>query len=160
MATELSVNGQTVSCAGPTDQALLHVLREQFGLTGSKIGCGEGECGSCTVLIDGAATRSCITHVCDVVGKQVMTIEGLADGDELHPLQQAFIDEDAMQCGYCTPGMIMSGVGLLTQNADPSEEEIVAGMQGNICRCGTYPRIVCAIQRAAAQMRGAAGGRR
>ena len=146
MATELSVNGQTVSCAGAADQALLHVLREQFGLTGSKIGCGEGECGACTVLINGKAVRACITPVAEVVGKQVITIEGLAQGDQLHPLQQAFLDEEAMQCGYCTPGMLMTAYDVTTRFDQLEEAAIRREMSGNLCRCTGYQGIVHAIQ--------------
>jgi aerobic-type carbon monoxide dehydrogenase small subunit (CoxS/CutS family) len=124
-------------------------LREQLDLTGSKYGCGEGQCGACTVLIDGKAHRSCITPVSSVANKSVTTIEGLARGQHLHPVQQAFIDEDAMQCAYCTSGMIMSAVALLNNKRNPTDEEILQFMQGNICRCGTYPRIVSAIRKAA-----------
>lgn len=151
MPNTIHVN-RTTHVIDDADDTLLNVLREQLGLTGSKIGCGEGQCGACTVLIDGQPTRSCITPASAVAGKQVLTIEGLAQNGELHPLQQAFLDHDALQCGYCTPGMIMSGVGLLQQNSVPSVAEIVGFMQGNICRCGTYPRIVEAIQQAAAVM--------
>jgi aerobic-type carbon monoxide dehydrogenase small subunit (CoxS/CutS family) len=148
MFTTIDVNGATceIDDAGDT---LLNVLREQLGLTGSKIGCGEGQCGACTVLVDGEPMRACLTPVSAVAGKQVLTIEGLAQNGELHPLQQAFLDQDALQCGYCTPGMVMAGVALLQQNSSPSAAEIVAFMQGNICRCGAYSRIVKAIQQAA-----------
>ena len=146
----LLINGQTFHIdAGPTD-TLLSVLREQLDLTGSKYGCGEGQCGACTVLIDGKAHRSCITPVWSVTSKSVTTIEGLARGQHLHPVQQAFLDEGAMQCAYCTSGMIMSAVSLLNNKHNPSEAEILEFMQGNICRCGTYPRIVAAIRKAAA----------
>ncbi len=157
MSTKIGVNGVTHEIDVGADDTLHNVLREQLGLTGSKIGCGEGQCGACTVLIDGQPTRSCVTPVSAVAGKQVLTIEGLAQNGELHPLQQAFLDHDALQCGYCTPGMIMSGVGLLQQNSAPSVAEIVEFMQGNICRCGTYPRIVQAIQQAAAATRDEGG---
>ena len=153
MSTMIDVNGVTHEIDGSADATLLNVLREHLSLTGSKISCGEGECGACTVLVDGQPTRSCITPLSAVVGRQVLTIEGLAQNGMLHPLQQAFLDQDALQCGYCTPGMIMSGVGLLQQNSSPGVAEIVAFMQGNICRCGTYPRIVKAIQQAAAELR-------
>ena len=129
--------------------SLLTVLREYLDLTGSKYGCGEGQCGACTVLVDGKAQRSCVTRVGAVSQRQITTIEGLADGDHLHAVQQAFLDTAAMQCGYCTSGMIMSAVALLKQNPAPSENEIVRFMDGNVCRCGTYPRIVSAIQKAA-----------
>src|SRR6202007_2095282 len=125
---------------------------EHLDLTGSKYGCGEGQCGACTVLIDGRAQRSCITRAGSVSGKQITTIEGLAKGDQLHPLQQAFLDEDAMQCAYCTSGMIMSAVSLLNARSDLSAAEISRSMEGNICRCGTYTRIVAAIQKAAKVM--------
>ncbi len=146
----LKINGQTCSLDADPDSRLLWVLREQLDLTGTKYGCGEGQCGACTVLIDGRAQRSCLTPVSTLAGKSITTIEGLAKGDRLHPVQQAFLDEGAMQCAYCTSGMIMSAVSLLNNREKPSESEIVQSMQGNICRCGTYPRIVAAIQRASA----------
>jgi aerobic-type carbon monoxide dehydrogenase small subunit (CoxS/CutS family) len=124
-------------------------LREQLDLTGSKYGCGEGQCGACTVLIDGKAQRSCVTKVGAVSQKQITTIEGLATGEQLHPVQEAFLEAGAMQCGYCTSGMIMSAVALLQKNPAPKESEIIDFMDGNVCRCGTYPRIVSAIQKAA-----------
>jgi len=145
----LLINGQTVRVDAQPNETLLAVLREQLDLTGSKYGCGEGQCGACTVLIDGKAHRSCITPVSSVANKAVTTIEGLARGQHLHPVQQAFIDEDAMQCAYCTSGMIMSAVALLNNKRNPTDEEILQFMQGNICRCGTYPRIVSAIRKAA-----------
>ena len=148
----LLINGQTVRVDAQPNDTLLAVLREQLDLTGSKYGCGEGQCGACTVLIDGKAHRSCITPVSSVANKSVTTIEGLARGQHLHPVQQAFLDEDAMQCAYCTSGMIMSAVSLLNNKRNPSDEEILQFMQGNICRCGTYPRIVSAIRKAAASM--------
>ena len=148
----LLINGQTVRVDAELNDTLLSVLREQLDLTGSKYGCGEGQCGACTVLIDGKAHRSCITAVSSVANKSVTTIEGLARGQHLHPVQQAFLDEDAMQCAYCTSGMIMSAVSLLNNKRNPSDEEILQFMQGNICRCGTYPRIVSAIRKAAASM--------
>ena len=149
---DLLINGQTVRVDAEPNDTLLSVLREQLDLTGSKYGCGEGQCGACTVLIDGKAHRSCITPVSSVANKSVTTIEGLARGQHLHPVQQAFLDEDAMQCAYCTSGMIMSAVSLLNNKRNPSDEEILQFMQGNICRCGTYPRIVSAIRKAAATM--------
>ena len=148
----LLINGQTLRVDAQPNDTLLAVLREQLDLTGSKYGCGEGQCGACTVLIDGKAHRSCITPVSSVANKSVTTIEGLARGQHLHPVQQAFIDEDAMQCAYCTSGMIMSAVALLNNKRNPTDEEILQFMQGNICRCGTYPRIVSAIRKAAATM--------
>ncbi|MGB7847232.1 MAG: (2Fe-2S)-binding protein [Candidatus Acidiferrum sp.] len=144
----LLINGQSLSVDADSGTSLLSVLREQLDLTGSKYGCGEGQCGACTVLIDGRAHRSCITPVSTVSGKSVTTIEGLAKDDRLHPVQQAFLDEGAMQCAYCTSGMIMSAVSLLNNKHNPSDAEILQFMQGNICRCGTYPRIVAAIRRA------------
>ncbi len=133
-------------------RALLFVLRDHLDLTGTKYGCGEGQCGACTVLIDGKARRSCITRLGDVAQKQITTIEGLARGDQLHPVQQAFLDEAAMQCAYCTSGMIMSAVSLLSVKAKLSAAEISRSMEGNVCRCGTYVRIVAAIQKAARVM--------
>ncbi len=155
----LHVNGSAHTLAVPAEKPLLSVLREDLGLIGSKIGCGEGDCGACTVLVDGQPVRSCITPVSSVAGKQVRTIESLAQNAQLHPLQQAFIDQDALQCGDCTPGMIRSAVALLEQNPDPQPDEIVAFMQGNICRCGTYRRIVAAIQQAGQAMRAEGGAR-
>ena len=145
----LTVNGKPYAVDTDPQASLLSVLREQLDLTGSKYGCGEGQCGACTVLLDGKAQRSCITRVGAVSQRQITTIEGLANGEHLHPVQQAFLEAGAMQCGYCTSGMIMSAVALLQRNPSPSEGEIVNFMDGNICRCGTYPRIVSAIQKAA-----------
>ena len=152
MATTLSlrVNGKGYEVRAEPDAVLLWVLREQLDLTGTKYGCGEGQCGACTVLIDGRAHRSCMTPIATLAGKAIVTIEGLATEERLHPVQQAFLDEGAMQCAYCTPGMIMSAVSLLNSKPNPSEAEIVQGMQGNICRCGTHPRIVAAIRKASA----------
>lgn len=135
--------------ASDPERPLLYVLRDELNLTGAKYGCGEGQCGACTVLLDGAPVRSCLTPLKAAQGKTVATIESLEQNGRLHPVQQAFIEEDAMQCGYCTPGMIMSSVGLLIKNPHPTEAEIRSGLQGNICRCGTYPRIVEAVRRAA-----------
>jgi aerobic-type carbon monoxide dehydrogenase small subunit (CoxS/CutS family) len=153
MGIELNVNGTVRRVQADPQTTLLSALRDHLGLTGSKYGCGEGQCGACTVLIDGRATRSCITPASAAAGKKITTIEGLAQGGQLHPLQQAFIETDAMQCGYCTPGMIMSGAGLLQRNANPSSEDIVRSLEGNICRCGTYPRIVEAVRLAAMRSR-------
>jgi aerobic-type carbon monoxide dehydrogenase small subunit (CoxS/CutS family) len=153
--TQLNVNGMSRSVSVDSQESLLFVLRDQLGLTGSKYGCGEGQCGACTVLIDGTARRSCITRVGTVGDKRITTIEGLATGERLHPLQQAFLDEAAMQCAYCTSGMIMSAASLLNQNANPSESDILDFMEGNVCRCGTHPRIVAAIQKAAKMQKGA-----
>ncbi|HJZ46870.1 MAG TPA: (2Fe-2S)-binding protein [Roseiflexaceae bacterium] len=155
--TTLMVNGDTHTVDTSRDRPLLDVLREDLGLTGCKIGCGEGECGACTVLVDGQTTRSCITPLSAALGRPVLTVEGLAAHGHLHPLQQAFLDADALQCGYCTPGMIMAALGLLERCPDPSEDAIIAAMQGNLCRCGTYARIVRAIQQAAAELRAATG---
>jgi aerobic-type carbon monoxide dehydrogenase small subunit (CoxS/CutS family) len=148
----LSVNGVRRSVETDPERPLLWVLRNELNLTGAKYGCGEGECGACTVLIGGIARRSCQTAVGTVAGQEITTIEGLADGERLHPVQQAFIDCDAMQCGYCTPGMIVASVALLRGNASPSETEIKRNLEGNICRCGTYNRIVAAVQKAAGSM--------
>lgn len=157
MATisQLHVNGMSRGISADSQESLLFVLRDQLGLTGSKYGCGEGQCGACTVLIDGTARRSCITRVGAVGDKKITTIEGLATGERLHPLQEAFLDEAAMQCAYCTSGMIMSAASLLNQNANPSASEILDFMEGNVCRCGTHPRIVAAIQKAAKMRKGA-----
>jgi len=147
---KLLINGQAYNIDASPDAILLSVLREQLDLTGSKYGCGEGQCGACTVLVDGKARRSCQTPISALSDKSITTIEGLAKGDRLHPVQQAFLDEGAMQCAYCTSGMIMSAVSLLSFKPNPSEKEIVDYMQGNICRCGAQPRIIAAIRRAAA----------
>ncbi|PWT88539.1 MAG: ferredoxin [Blastocatellia bacterium] len=144
--TSLNVNGKKLQVNVDAQASLLAVLRNDLDLTGTKYGCGEAQCGACTVLIDGQPTRSCVTQVGKVANKQIVTIEGLEKNGQLHPLQEAFIKADAMQCGYCTSGMIMSGVGLLSKNPKPSHEEIVRHMDGNICRCGTYQRIVKAIE--------------
>ena len=152
MVQQLNVNGHVYATDVDADASLLFVLRDHLDLTGSKYGCGEGQCGACTVLIDGKSRRSCITRVGDVAQKQITTIEGLAQGDRLHPVQQAFLDEGAMQCAYCTSGMIMTAVSLLNAKRDSSAAEIARSMEGNICRCGTQPRIVLAIQRAARVM--------
>jgi aerobic-type carbon monoxide dehydrogenase small subunit (CoxS/CutS family) len=146
--TSLNVNGKKLAVDVDSTVSLLSVLRNDLDLTGSKYGCGEGQCGACTVLIDGVATRSCITQVGRASGKQIVTIEALEKDGRLHPLQEAFIKADAMQCAYCTSGMIMSASALLGKNPKPSREEIITGMNGNICRCGTYPRIIEAIQTA------------
>jgi len=147
--TELLVNGGRRRIDVDSDRTLLSVLRDDLDLTGSKFGCGEGQCAACTVLVDGAALKSCLTKVGAVAGKHIVTIEGLAPEGKLHPVQQAFLDADAMQCGYCTPGMILGAVALLRRTPSPTESEIACGMNGHICRCGTYPRVVRAIQSAA-----------
>jgi aerobic-type carbon monoxide dehydrogenase small subunit (CoxS/CutS family) len=149
--TSLNVNGKKMTLDVDSTVSLLSVLRNDLDLTGSKYGCGEGQCGACTVLIDGQATRSCITQVGRAAGKQITTIEGLEKDGKLHPLQEAFIKVDAMQCAYCTSGMIMAASALLAKNPKPKREDIVSGMNGNICRCGTYQRIIEAIQTASGQ---------
>jgi aerobic-type carbon monoxide dehydrogenase small subunit (CoxS/CutS family) len=154
--TELHINGSKQPVAADENRNLLSVLRDDLGLTGCKYGCGEGRCGACTVLIDGQSARSCITRVGSVRGKQIRTIEGLATGGKLHPLQESFLEAGALQCGYCTCGMIMAGVALLERQPHPDREEIIRSMNGNICRCGTYARIVTAIEQAALKMKGGA----
>lgn len=154
---ELHVNGTARPVDADGERTLLSVLRDDLGLCGAKYGCGEGRCGSCTVLLDGKAVRSCSTRVEAASDKKVRTVEGLAVGDKLHAIQEAFLAADALQCGYCTPGMIMSALALLTETPDPTRDEIIRGMNGNICRCGTYSRIIDAVERAAKAMKG--GGR-
>ena len=146
---ELKINSVIRRVDVDASRTLLSVLREELDLTGAKYGCGEGQCGSCTVLLDGVAVRSCVTTLKAAAGRQITTIEGLEKNGKLHPLQQAFIDADAMQCGYCTTGMIMNAGGLLNKNKSPKANEIIRAMQGNICRCGTYQRIRQAIKQAA-----------
>ena len=157
----LRVNGRDREIDAEPGDSLLSVLRYDFGLTGSRYGCGEGQCGACTVLLDGAAARSCVTRVGSVGLKSITTIEALAHGDTLHPVQQAFLETEAFQCGYCTSGMIMAAVGLLKTNSNPSEQDVVRLMDRSICRCGTYPRIIKAVRLAAERMHAtatAAGG--
>ena len=150
MATfHLTINGNPLEVDADPQTSLLTVLREHLDLTGTKYGCGEGQCGACTVLIDGRATRSCVTKIGSVTQTQITTIEGIASGQKLHPLQEAFLEEGALQCAYCTSGMIMSALALLRRNHHPTQSEIVDFMDGNICRCGTYSRIISAIQKAA-----------
>lgn len=146
---ELLVNGLRRTVTSDPDRPLLYVLRDELDLTGAKYGCGEGQCGACTVLLDDVPVRSCLTPLRAAQGKQVTTIEGLETEGRLHPVQSAFIETDAMQCGYCTAGMIMSSVGLLKKKAHPADAEIKSALQGNICRCGAYPRIVEAVRIAA-----------
>ena len=148
----LIVNGQKRTVVTDPERPLLEVLREDLGVMGPKYGCGEGRCGACTVLMDGKRTLSCITPAAAADKKQITTIEGLADGDRLHPVQQAFLDEGAIQCGYCTPGMILAAVALLNENPHPTDEQIAEWMNGNICRCNGYTKIFNAIRRAAAQI--------
>ena len=144
-----TLNGKSVTLNADSDRSLLWVLRTDYGLTGAKYGCGEGHCGSCTVLVDNEALRSCQLTPADVNGTSVTTIEGLANNGSLHPVQQSFIEEEALQCGYCTPGMILTAVALIHKNPKPTEVEIMEEMDGNLCRCGSYKRIVQAIQSAA-----------
>jgi aerobic-type carbon monoxide dehydrogenase small subunit (CoxS/CutS family) len=152
--TELHLNDHTLRVEADAERSLLSVLRDDLELTGAKYGCGEGQCGACTVLIDGKPTHSCLTQVGKVGQKKITTIEGLERNGRLHPLQQAFLEIGAMQCAYCTSGMIMAGVALLKRNPNPSGPDILRSMEGNICRCGTYPRIIAAIQRAASMKEG------
>jgi len=157
-AAVILVNGKQFPVTTPSDERLLWVLRERLHLTGTKYGCGEGQCGACTVLLDNKPVRSCLTPLSAAVGKQVTTIEGLEKDGALHPVQQAFLHEEAFQCGYCTSGMILSATALLNSKPNPTEDEIVHAMNGNICRCGTYPRIVAAV-RLAGQLRAQGAGR-
>ncbi len=147
----LNVNGAQLSVNAPADESLLSVLRNRLNLTGTKYGCGEGQCGACTVLIDGRATRSCLVAIGSAVTVKIITIEGLEHNGKLSPVQQAFLDEGAFQCGYCTSGMILNATSLLNEKRTPTEEQIVEAMNGNVCRCGTYPRIIAAVKRAAQQ---------
>jgi carbon-monoxide dehydrogenase small subunit len=148
------LNGKPTSLTVDSDRLLLWVLRTDLGLTGTKYGCGESFCGACTVIINGEAVRSCQTPVKEVRDKEVVTIEGLAAGDGLHPVQKAFMEHDALQCGYCTPGMIMNAYSFLRKNPKPSVAEIVEGMDDDLCRCGAHKRIILAIQAAAKEMHG------
>jgi aerobic-type carbon monoxide dehydrogenase small subunit (CoxS/CutS family) len=145
----LDVNGTPRRLDAPADEPLLSALRNRLDLTGTKYGCGEGQCGACTVLLDGAAVRSCQTTVAEAAGKKIVTIEGLEQNGRLHPVQAAFLEVEAFQCGYCTPGMIVSAAALLRSNPSPTTDDIVGAMSGNVCRCGTYPRILDAVRRAA-----------
>ena len=146
---EIEVNGKRYAVSYPSDTPLLFVLRDELGLTGTKYGCGEGQCGACTVLLAGAPRRSCQIPLSAAAAKPVTTIEGLEKDGRLHPVQQAFLDAGAFQCAYCTSGMVMSSVGLLETNANQSQEEIVQVLQGHVCRCGTHPRIIEAVEQAA-----------
>lgn len=148
-AIAVIVNGKQQRITAPPDEPLLWVLRDHLQLTGTKYGCGEGQCGACTVLLEGKSVRSCLTPVVAAAGKHVVTVEGLEQNGALHPVQQAFLREEAFQCGYCTSGMILSAVALLGGNRNPTDDEIVHAMSGNICRCGTYQRIRAAIKEAA-----------
>lgn len=158
----LRVNGRTHEVDGEPGDNLLSVLRYDLGLTGSKYGCGEGHCGACTVLLDNQLARSCTTRLAAVAGKPIVTIEGLADGERLHPVQAAFLETEAFQCGYCTPGMVMATVALLRAHPDPSSDDIAKFMARNVCRCGAYPRIEQAVKLAASRVRTGSnsGGRR
>jgi nicotinate dehydrogenase subunit A len=151
---EFDLNGKQVSLHTDEQRTLLWVLRTDFALTGTKYGCGQGSCGACTVIIDGKAVRSCLTTLKDVAGRQVRTIEGLALNGELHPLQQAFIDHGAFQCGFCTSGMILSAEALLRETPNPSPDAIVSRLESNLCRCGAHQRIVAAVQSVARRSSG------
>ena len=162
MRVNLRVNGGTHDVEVEPEDTLLSVLRTDLGLTGSKFGCGEGHCGACTVLVDGQAMRACVLRVDALASREVTTIEGLSQGDRLHHVQEAFLEAEAFQCGYCTPGMVMATVALLRANARPATQDIVRAMDRNVCRCGTYSRIVKAVQIAAERTRAtsSAGGPR
>lgn len=151
---KFSVNGKDYEISVPPQRTLLEVIREELGLTGTKEGCGLGECGACTVIMDGRTVNSCLVLAVEADGKQITTIEGLAKGDELHPIQQAFIDHGGFQCGFCTPGMIMSSKALLDENPSPTEEEIRQGLSGNFCRCTGYTKIIESVKAAAEDMEG------
>ena len=148
------LNNKPVSINTDSERALLWVLRTDLGMTGTKYGCGKAYCGACTVIVDGRAVRSCVLPVKSIKGKEVLTIEGLANNGKLHPIQEAFTKHDALQCGFCTPGMILTAYSLLLRNPQPTQEEIVRGMENNLCRCGAHTRIIRAIQSAAEQMKG------
>lgn len=148
------LNGKKTELTTDTGQTLLWVLRNHFGLTGTKYGCGIGFCGTCTILINDEPVRSCMIPLSEVAGKSIVTIEGLTQKGMLHPLQKAFIEHDALQCGFCTPGMLMTAAGLLKKNPNPSKEDIVGGLEDNLCRCGAHNRIIDAVQTAAKEMKG------
>lgn len=152
-----TLNGKKQEVKIDASQTLLWVLRNHFGLTGTKFGCGTGFCGACTVIINKEAVRSCMLPVSDIAGKEIITIEGLAENGRLHPVQNAFIEHDALQCGYCTPGMVMTAVALLMKNLSPSRQQIIDGMEDNLCRCGAHTRIIDAVQTAS---KGIKGGKR
>ena len=155
MNIRLTVNGREVSVETDAETRLLDVLREDLHLTGTKEGCGEGECGACTVLLDGLPVNSCLIPAPQVEGRDVLTIEGLAEGNHLHPLQAAFVEQGAVQCGFCTPGFVLSAYALLRSNSAPTDEEILTALEGNLCRCTGYGKIVSAVRSAAERMRGA-----
>jgi aerobic-type carbon monoxide dehydrogenase small subunit (CoxS/CutS family) len=143
---EFTLNGKAARLETEPDRPLLWILRGELALTGTKYGCGEGLCGACTVLVDGQAARACLYSIKDVAAKTVITIEGLAAGEQLHPVQQAFAEHDALQCGYCTPGMIMAAVDLLNRNPSASDADIIGGLDNNLCRCGAHKRILEAVR--------------
>jgi len=149
-----TLNGKPVRLDVDGDRALLWVLRTELGLTGTKFGCGEGHCGACTVLVDNIASRSCLLKVRDVSRKEVTTVEGLARDGQLHPLQKAFLKHEALQCGFCTPGMLLTGAAFLRTHPQPTRAEIIQGLEQNLCRCGTHQRILQAMETAAAEMKG------
>ena len=151
---KLTVNGEDKTISTDPRRSLLDVLREEWGLTGAKYACGEGQCGACSVLVDGRSVRSCVTPVSAVDNKSIVTIEGLSHGDALHPVQQAFVDEGAVQCGYCTGGMILSAVAVIQDNGNPTDDEIIHAMNGHICRCNGYPKIFNAVLRASEKLKG------
>ena len=150
---KLTVNGEAVDVQAEPERSLLSVLQHELELTGTKYGCGEGNCGACTVLLDAEPVRSCITPFASASGRSVTTIEGLAEGDQLHPVQQAFAEHSAFQCGYCTPGFIISSVALLNRQPAPSDDEIRGALNGHICRCGAYVRILEAVKDASGAVR-------
>ncbi len=152
-AIVLIVNGEERRVNAPPEESLLSVLRNRLDLTGTKYGCGEGQCGACTVLLNGTPVRSCLTSLSAAIHKKITTVEGLERSGKLHPVQEAFLAEEAFQCGYCTSGMIMSAVALLSTNPRPNETQIKRAMNGNICRCGTYPRVIAAVRRVATSSR-------
>jgi len=149
-----TLNGKSVSLTTDSDRMLLWVLRTDLGLTGTKYGCGKALCGACTVIVDNRAVRSCVIPVRSIKGKKVLTIEGLAKNGKLHPIQEAFVKYDALQCGFCTPGMVLNAYSLLLRNSQPAKAEIIQGMENNLCRCGAHMRIIQAIQSAAEEMKG------
>lgn len=156
---ELKINGKQKVLEIEQDWSLLYIIREVLGLTGTKCGCGEGNCGTCTVIMNGKAVRSCKVKGSTLNGAEILTIEGVADGEELHPIQKAFIEAGAVQCGFCTPGMIMRAKALIDQNPDPTEQEVRQALAGHICRCGGFEKIVEAILNAAREMRGESCGK-
>lgn len=149
MAISLDVNGTTTTVDVPADTKLLYVLRNDLGLSGAKFGCGLAQCGACTVLVDGAAVRSCVTEVGSLQGAKIETVEGLSAGGALHAVQRAFLAEQAAQCGYCTAGLIMASLALLRTNREPSDPQIREALDGNLCRCGSHARVIRAVKRAA-----------